>query len=103
MAIARIRLLAAEIGDQVRWGLGEGNARLISAAALVARLRCVAGATDNSITAALDAHARIVEDLRLALLDVCDRMVIADRDWADRLHSVELIAGQSDPPVPESR
>ncbi|MFE1594028.1 hypothetical protein [Nocardia sp. NPDC058705] len=96
-AITRIRALAVGIGDHTQWGLGEGNARLISAATLVTRLRCLAGAPENSVVTALDAHSRIVEDIRRILRDARDRIVQADEEWGFQLSSVESTAGQSLP------
>ncbi|MFD4460194.1 hypothetical protein [Nocardia sp. NPDC058480] len=93
-AIARIRALAVEVGDQAHWGLGEAEAGLVSAATLVARLRCVAAAKEDSIAATLDGHTRIVRDIRQSFRDVRDLMMVADEEWADRLTSVELSAGQ---------
>ncbi|WP_446225160.1 hypothetical protein ACTWPB_08635 [Nocardia sp. IBHARD005] len=94
LAIARIRALAVEVGDQVHWGLGEGQARLISGSTLVARLRSVAAAKENSIAAVLDRHSRIVGDIRQSFREVRDLMMVADEEWADRLTSVEPSAGQ---------
>ncbi|MFD3706064.1 hypothetical protein ACFWUP_23240 [Nocardia sp. NPDC058658] len=94
-AITRIRALAVGIGDHTQWGLGEGNARLISAATLVTRLRCLAGAQENSIAATLDAHSRIVEDIRQMLRGARDRIVHADEEWGFQFDSVESTAGQS--------
>ncbi|MFD3745745.1 hypothetical protein [Nocardia sp. NPDC058633] len=93
-AITRIRALAVEIGDQVHWGLGESEARLISATALVSRLRDVAGARENGIAAAMDAHARIAMDIRHSFREVRDRLEGADEVWAGRLGSVESSVGQ---------
>lgn len=93
-AIARIRALAVEIGDQERWGLGEGDARLVSGRTLVARLRSVAAANENSVTAVLDAHSQIVDDIRQSFRAARDRMVVADEEWADRLRLTETAAGQ---------
>ncbi|MFD4442601.1 hypothetical protein ACFWPK_22800 [Nocardia sp. NPDC058519] len=93
-AIAQIRALAVEVGDQVHWGLGEGETRLISAATLVARLRGVAAAKENSITAVMEGHSRIVGDIRQSLRNVRDLMMVADEEWADRLRSVETSVGQ---------
>ncbi|WKG10970.1 hypothetical protein QX204_05655 [Nocardia sp. PE-7] len=92
--IARIRALAVEVGDQTQWGLGEGQARLISGSALVARLRSVAAAKENSIVAVSDAHSRAVGDIRRSFRDARDLMVIADEEWAYRLRSVETFVGQ---------
>ncbi|MGC4991295.1 hypothetical protein [Nocardia salmonicida] len=92
--IARIRALAVEVGDQTQWGLGEGQARLISGSALVARLRSVAAAKENSIVAVSDAHLRVVSDIRQSFRDARDVMVVADKEWAYRLRSAETFAGQ---------
>ncbi|MFC9664337.1 hypothetical protein ACFVJ5_29240 [Nocardia sp. NPDC127606] len=93
-AIARVRALAVEIGDQERWGLGEGQARLISGRTLVARLRSAAAANENSVTAVLDAHSQIVDDIRQSFRAARDLMVVADEEWADRLRLSETAAGQ---------
>ncbi|MFC4372519.1 hypothetical protein ACFO5K_00265 [Nocardia halotolerans] len=82
--IDRVRTLSAQIGDQAHWGLGEGDARLISGPALVARLRATASGHENSIGVAMDAHERIVADLRRAHRIVRDRMTAADAEWAGR-------------------
>ncbi|WP_194828668.1 hypothetical protein [Nocardia sp. XZ_19_231] len=92
--IARIRALAVEVGDQTQWGLGEAQARLISGSALVARLRSVAAAKENSIAAVLDAHSRVVGDIRQSFRDARDLMVVADEEWSYRLRSAETSAGQ---------
>ncbi|MFD6104994.1 hypothetical protein ACFWFQ_20240 [Nocardia salmonicida] len=92
--IARIRALAVEVGDQTRWGLGEGQARLISGSALVARLRSVAAAKENSIVAVSDAHSRVVADIRRSFREARDLMVVADEEWAHRLRLSEPCAGQ---------
>ncbi|MFD6400311.1 hypothetical protein [Nocardia sp. NPDC060249] len=93
-AIARIRALAVEIGDQEHWGLGEGETRLISGHTLVARLRAVAGANENSVAAVLDAHSQIVDGIRQSFAAARDLMVAADEEWADRLRLSETSAGQ---------
>lgn len=100
-AIARIRALAIEIGEHTQWGLGEGNARLISASTLVARLRSVAGAKENSIAATLATHSQIVEDIRQSFRVARDRIGHADDEWAGQFDAVESIAGQAIP-APES-
>ncbi|MEV6225161.1 hypothetical protein AB0M13_26265 [Nocardia fluminea] len=92
--IARIRALAVEIGDQEYWGLGERQARLISGGTLVARLRSVVAANENSVTAVLDAHSQIVGDIRQSFRVARELMVVADEEWAGRLRSVENSAGQ---------
>ncbi|MEV6660222.1 hypothetical protein [Nocardia fluminea] len=92
--IARIRALAVEIGDQEHWGLGERQARLISGGTLVARLRSVAAANENSVTAVLDAHSQIVGDIRQSFRVARELMVLADEEWAGRLRSAENSAGQ---------
>lgn len=92
--LARIRALAVEVGDQTQWGLGEGQARLISGSALVARLRSVAAAKENSIVAVSDAHSRVVGDIRRSFREARDLMVVADEEWAYRLRSAESFAGQ---------
>lgn len=92
--IDQVAALAAEIGDQSHWGLGERDARLISGPALVARLRSTASADEHSIGAAMDAHRRIIADLRRAHRIVHDRMVLADHEWAVRLRELEPTARQ---------
>lgn len=94
--IDQIRVLAGEIGDQEHWGLGEGDARLISGATVVARLRAKAGGEGNSIGAVMAEHARVVAGIRAAHRVVRDRMIVADEEWAGRLRSVESAVGQHD-------
>lgn len=96
-AIARIRALAVEVGEHAQWGLGEGNARLISASTLVARLRSLAGAKEHSIASTLDAHSQIVADIQQSFRGARDRLVHADETWASRINYVESTAGQSVP------
>ncbi|MGY0497318.1 hypothetical protein ACWZHB_02320 [Nocardia sp. FBN12] len=96
-AITRIRALAVEVGERGQWGLGEDNARLISASTLVARLRSLAGAKENSIAATLDAHSRIIEDIRQLFRGARDRIVHADQEWTGQFNSMESTAGQSIP------
>ncbi|MEU4321323.1 hypothetical protein AB0F85_25485 [Nocardia fluminea] len=98
--IARIRALAVEIGDQEHWGLGERQVRLISGGTLVARLRSVAAANENSVAAVLDAHSQIVGDIRQSFRVARDLMVVADEEWAGRLRSSETSAGQHISSVP---
>lgn len=100
-AITRIRALAVEVGNHTYWGLGEGNHQLISATALVTRLRSVAGAEENSIAAVLDAHARIIDDLRQSFRSVHDRIVHADEEWGRQLNSMDFAAGQHIPSLCE--
>ncbi|WP_410875051.1 hypothetical protein [Nocardia sp. A7] len=100
--IARIRTLAVEVGEHTQWGLGDGNARLISACTLVTRLRSLAGAKANSIASTLDAHSQIVEDIRQVFRGARDRIVHADEEWAGRIHSMESIAAQSIPTPQDS-
>lgn len=100
--ITRIRGVAVAIGEQEHWGLGEGNARLISGSTLVARLRSVAGAKENSVAAVLDAHSRIVDDIRQSFRNARDQMALADKEWAGRLRSVESFAAPHVSSVPES-
>ncbi|MGW6425020.1 hypothetical protein ACWF82_20295 [Nocardia sp. NPDC055053] len=95
--IDQIKVLAGEIGDQVHWGLGEGDARLISGATVVARLRTKAGGEGNSIDAVLAEHARVVAGIRATHRVVLDRMMLADGEWAARVRSVESVAGHRDP------
>ncbi|TCJ93618.1 hypothetical protein [Nocardia alba] len=97
--IARIRALAREIGDQEHWGLGERHARLISGCTLVARLRSVAAANENSVAAVLDTHAEIVGDIQQSFRAARDLMTVVDDQWADRLRMSETSAGQHIYPV----
>lgn len=97
--IARIRATAAEIGGQDHWGLGEGDARLISGATLVSRLRAKAAEPGNSVDAVMAAHARVVDDIRQAHRVARDQLVRADEEWADRLVSAESALGQRDLPI----
>lgn len=83
--IARIRALAVLIGEQVHWGLGEADARLVSGTTLVSRLRAKAGDGTDSVDAVLAAHARIVEDLWRAHRLALDHFVRLDAQWAGRL------------------
>lgn len=92
--IDQISVLAGEIGGQEHWGLGEGDARLISGATVVARLRAKAGGEGNSIGAVMVEHARVVAGIRAAHRVVLDRMIVADEEWAGRLRSVESAVGQ---------
>ncbi|MFD4428183.1 hypothetical protein [Nocardia sp. NPDC058497] len=94
--IDQIRALAREIGDQAHWGLGEGDARLISGATVVARLRTKAGGEGNSIGAVMAEHARVVAGIRAAHRVVWNRMMLADEEWAGQLRSVESAAGHHD-------
>ena len=98
--IARIRALAVEIGDQEHWGLGERQVRLISSGTLVTRLRSVAAANENSVTAVSDAHSQIVGDIQQSFRVARDLMVAADEEWASRLRSPETSAGQHFSSVP---
>ncbi|MFD6392053.1 hypothetical protein ACWF9G_07540 [Nocardia sp. NPDC055029] len=94
--IDQIRVLAGEIGDQAHWGLGEGDARLISGATVVARLRAKAGGEGNSIDAVMAEHARVVAGIRATRLVVRDRVMLADEEWAGRVRSAESVAGHLD-------
>ncbi|APE33769.1 hypothetical protein BOX37_07070 [Nocardia mangyaensis] len=101
--IARIRAAAGEIGGQAHWGLGEGDARLISGATLVSRLRAKASEPGNSVDAVMAAHARVVDDIRHALRIARDQLVRADAEWADLLDSVESAVGHPDLPIGRPR
>ncbi|MFE3545835.1 hypothetical protein ACFXK0_22980 [Nocardia sp. NPDC059177] len=92
--IAQVRALAADIGAQVRWGLGEDSARLISGPVLVARLRATADGPGHSVGAVLDAHARVVGEIQQAHRIARARLVLADEEWAEHLRSAEMPVGQ---------
>ncbi|GEM34706.1 hypothetical protein NN3_57130 [Nocardia neocaledoniensis NBRC 108232] len=87
--IETIRALAGRIAEQEYWGLGEDDPRLISAAAVVARLRAKARHGGNSVDAVLAAHARVVAELRLALRRAFEEFALVDEEWADRQRSVD--------------
>ncbi|WP_278262770.1 hypothetical protein [Nocardia sp. AG03] len=97
--LARVGALAAEIGDQECWGLGESDPRLLSAPALVARLRAKADGPGNSVGAVLASHARLVDDLRRSHGTALDRLAHVDEEWGARLRAVEPPAGQTHSPV----
>ncbi|MFF2087029.1 hypothetical protein ACFVVM_24915 [Nocardia sp. NPDC058176] len=97
--IARIRAAAGEIGGQAHWGLGEGDARLISGSTLVSRLRAKAAEPGNSVDTVMAAHARVVDDVRRAHRIALDQLVRADEEWADRLGSAESAVGHRDLPI----
>ncbi|UGT54175.1 hypothetical protein [Nocardia asteroides] len=92
--IEAIRVLAARIAEQEYWGLGEDDPRLVSAAALVARFRAKACGGGNSVDAVLAAHARVVAELRLALLRALEEFALVDEEWADRQRSVDSAVTQ---------
>lgn len=92
--IGQLIALAGEIGEQARWGLGEDQAGLISAATVVARLRAKADGGANSVAAVLSAHADVVAELRCAYRAARDELVRTDDEWAGRLRAVEFDAGQ---------
>lgn len=92
--IGSLIALAGEIGDQARWGLGEDDPRLISAATVVARLRAKADSGANSVAAVLAAHADAVAELRCAYRAARDELVRTDDEGAGRLRAVEPVAGQ---------
>ncbi|MBW0271082.1 hypothetical protein ATM97_09420 [Nocardia sp. MH4] len=92
--IGQLIALAGEIGARTRWGLGEDDARLISAATVVARLRAKADGDANSIAAVLAAHADIVAELRSACRSARDELIRTDDDWAGQVGAAETDAGQ---------
>ncbi|WP_280338645.1 hypothetical protein [Nocardia neocaledoniensis] len=92
--IEAMRVMARRIAEQEYWGLGEDDARLVSAPALVARLRAKAGGGGNSIDTVLAAHAHVVADLRLALRRAFEQLTLVDEDWADRQRAVDNVATQ---------
>ncbi|KAF0845799.1 hypothetical protein [Nocardia caishijiensis] len=93
--IERVSEASARIGSQTRWGLGEGDARLISGPALVARFR----ATADAVCVAMAVHRRIVDDIRDAHRMVHDRMVAADQEWGARITEAEAVPGHSFPTI----
>lgn len=90
--VERVSLLAGQIRSQTHWGLGEGDGRLISGPALVGRFREAA----EAVGAAMEAHRRIVGDLREVYRIARDRLVAVDEEWALRLTDAEAALGTRD-------
>ncbi|MEU5405413.1 hypothetical protein [Nocardia asteroides] len=96
--IDQIVALAAEIGEQAHWGLGEGDPRLISSAAVVARLRAKAAGIDgNSIHAVMTAHASAISEIRKAHRLALSQLTGADIDWSRQLQTTNPAASGRDP------
>ncbi|MEU3011452.1 hypothetical protein [Nocardia asteroides] len=96
--IDQIVALATEIGEQAHWGLGEGDPRLISSAAVVARLRAKAAGIDgNSIHAVMTAHASAVSEIRKAHRLALSQLTAADIDWSRQFQTTNPAASGRDP------
>ncbi|MFI5502554.1 hypothetical protein ACIA5E_26140 [Nocardia asteroides] len=96
--IDQIVALATEIGGQPHWGLGEEDPRLISGAAVVARLRAkAAGIEGNSICAVMTAHAAAVAEIRKAHRLALSELTSADATWCRQLQSTDPAASGRDP------
>ncbi|WP_336083309.1 hypothetical protein [Nocardia sp. SSK8] len=94
--LAQVGGLAAEIGAQEWWGLGESRARLLSAPAFVGSVRVTADGSGSSVCAVLAAHTRVVEDIRQSHRIARDRLALADGDWGERLRAAGSTVGQHD-------
>ncbi|MCX4097099.1 hypothetical protein [Nocardia sp. alder85J] len=101
--IQKLQRIATNISTQKKWGLGEDQAPLTSAQAVVHRFRSKAAVVDqgkdssNTVYDILQQHYEIVDDLQQLHRTIAQRYIATDQEFAARYN--ELLADMPTSPI----
>ncbi|WP_019932818.1 hypothetical protein [Nocardia sp. BMG111209] len=101
--IQKLQRIATNVSTQKKWGLGEDQALLTSAQAVVHRFRTKAAAVDagkdspNNVYDVLQQHYQIIDELQQLHRTIAQRYIQADQEFAARYN--ELMADMPTSPI----